>query len=364
MSLVGCGGHQSNGSAGGANGPTPGEYLWEFSLTDNNLYVATINESNGQLGTPVTSGGTACNSSGTIPSIAVSPSNKFVFVIDKCLASIHVYAMSGPGVVLTEIPQSPYYVSNDLDSIAIDPAGKFLYAVGTNPSAIFQVSVNGGTGELTSTSTTMITGDIRQVVTDPQGKFVFVNDLTDGKIFAFSVSSGSVSPVAGSPFTVPAGGMPVNLLTTGNGNFLYAPLIPSGIAAFAVNNGTGALSSVAGSPFSTTNQPFSFAIGGGGQFLYSVGGSSYAAIEGFSISGSGALTPLPGLPLPTPSSLSSIAAAASGNFLYATVQTATLSNSMILGFAIDSSTGSLTPLTTSPYSAAPFPIDAVSLKIP
>ena len=196
LGLASCGGGQSSGAGGrGANGPSAGEYLWGFSLIDPNLYISTINTSTGQVGTPTASGGTACNSLGTIPSIAVSPSNKFTFVVDKCIVSIHVYAMSGPGVVLQEIPESPYYVSNDLDSIAIDPSGRFLYAIGTNPGAIYQASVNASTGELSLNSTTMVSGDIRQVVVDPQSEFLFINDLGDGKILAYSGDTEPTAPL-------------------------------------------------------------------------------------------------------------------------------------------------------------------------
>jgi 6-phosphogluconolactonase (cycloisomerase 2 family) len=157
----------------------------------------------------------------------------------------------------------------------------------------------------------------------------------------------------------------VNLVITSDGKYLYAPLIPSGIAAFAVNRSTGALSNVAGSPFATTNQPFSLAIGAGGRFMYSIGGSSSNEIEAFTIDGSnGSLTALAGSPFAMPSQLGSLTVDGSGKFLYATVWASTLSESAILGFAIDPSTGSLTPLTGSPYSSAPFPVDAVTLNIP
>lgn len=374
LGLASCGGGQYGGSSGGggnggggggANPPTAGEYLWELSLTDGNLYIATVNQNTGQLGTPATSGGLACNSLGPIPSLAVAPSRKFTFVIDKCITSIHVYSVSGPGVVLQEIPQSPYYVSSALDSIAINPSGSFLYAIGS-PGVIYQMSVNASTGELTLNTPTTVNGDVRELIVDPQGKFAFVNDLTDGRVLAYSIGSdGSLSPVPGSPFAVPAGGLPVNLVITNDGSFLYAPLIPSGIAAFAVNRSTGTLSNVAGSPFATSNQPFSLAIGAGGKFIYSIGGSSNNAIQGFSIDGStGALAAVAGSPFVMPSSFSSLTVDASGRFLYATSQTAILSQSMIFGLAIDSSAGTLTTLTGAPYQAPPFPVDTVSLNIP
>jgi 6-phosphogluconolactonase len=367
IGLANCGGGQSSGSGGsGSNGPSAGEYLWGFSLTDPNLYISTINTSSGQLGTPTASGGSACNSEGTIPSIAVAPSNKFTFVIDKCIVSIHVYAMSGPGVTLQEIPESPYYVPNDLVSIAISPSGKFLYAIGMAPSAIYQVSVNGSTGELTLNSTTMVNGDIRQVVVDPQGESLFINDLTDGKILAYSIAGdGTLSPVSGSPFNVPANDQPENILIDSGGRFLYAPLIQGGIAAFAVNSSTGALSDITGSPFATSSQPFTLAIAPSAKFLYAIDGNSNNAIDAFTIdAGTGALTSIANSPFAAPSPLNSLTVDASGGFLYATVQTDMQGDSAFFGFSIDPSDGGLTGLATSPYPAPTFPVDAVSLKIP
>jgi 6-phosphogluconolactonase len=358
--VAGCG-----GSSSGSGGPTAGEYLWEFSLTDDGLFFSTVNASTGQLGAPTASGGIACNSLGTIPSIAVTPSNKFVFVIDKCFVGIHVYSMNGPSIALVEISQSPFSLPGLIDSIAIDSGGKLLYAIGAGPGAVYQLSINSSTGELTLLSTTMETADVREVVADPKGNFIFVNDLTGGRIFAYVGGRSSLSSVPGSPFTVPANGQPVNLILESNGSFLYAPLISGGIAAFAVNASSGGLSDVPGSPFPTSNQPFALATDSLGKFLYSIGGSSNHAIEGFSIdANTGALTAIAGSPFITPSSLSSLAVDPSGKFLYATVNSTTLPGSAILGFAIDGSSGSLSGLPTSPYSSPPFPVDVVSLNIP
>jgi 6-phosphogluconolactonase len=367
LGIASCGGGQSSGSGGGGpNGPSAGEYLWGFSLNDPNLYISTINTSTGQLGTPAASGGMACNSMGTIPSIAVTPSNKFAFVIDKCLVSIHVYAISGPGVVLQEIPGSPYYVSNDLDSMAIDPGGKFLYAIGTNPATVYQVAVNGSTGTLSLNSTTMVSGDIRQVVVDPQGKFLFINDLTDGQILAYSIGGDStLSPVSGSPFNVRANDQPYNMVIDSSGRFLYAPVIQGGIAAFSLNSSTGALADIAGSPFPTSNMPFTLAIAPSAKFLYSIGGSSNNAIDAFSLDAqTGALTSVAGSPFPAPNPLNSLTVDASGGFLYGTAQVDMQADSVFFGFSINPSNGSLTSLATSPYPAPAFPVDAVSLNIP
>jgi 6-phosphogluconolactonase len=362
----GTGGVEGGTGSGAATGPTSGEYLWEFSLSDEQLHIAAINTATGKLGANTASGGFACNSLGTIPAIAVAPSNKFTFVIDNCYASIHAYAMSGPGVALQEIPGSPYFVSNALSSIAIDPSGKFLYALGTNPAVIYQISMNTATGALTFTSTTMVSGDMRQVLADPKGKFLFLNDLTGGRIFSYSITSnGTPSPVSGSPFNLPANDQPENMVIDSGGRFLYAPVIQGGVAAFAVNSSTGALADVAGSPFPTSNQPFTLAITPSAKFLYSIGGASNNAIDSFSIDAeTGALASVTGSPFSAPNPLNSLAVDASGGFLYAAVQTSAQADSVLFGFAIHSSDGSLTALPTSPYPAPAFPVNAVSLNIP
>ncbi len=365
--ITSCGG-SSNGSGGGTGGgtggPSAGEYLWEFSLTDSNLYFSTVNSSTGQLGTPTLSEGIACNSLGTIPSIAIAPSNKFAFVIDNCFSGIHVYSMKAPGLSLGEILKSPYFFPSSVDSIAMDPSGKFLYAIGS-PGIIYQIPVNGSTGELSLATTTVEPADFREVVVDPSGKFIFVNDLTGGRIFAYLIVGASLSPVPGSPFIVPANGQPANFVMESNGKFLYAPLISGGVAGFAVNSSTGTLSDIPGSPFPTITQPFAVAADPSGRFLYSIGGNLNSSIEGFSLDTStGDLTAMVGSPFSTQSSLSSLVVDPSGHFLYATVQATTLPDSKIYGFAIDASNGSLTNLVTSPYPAPPFPVNLVSLNIP
>lgn len=356
-------------NSGGSGGSPAAEYLWEFSLTQQDLFIATIDSSTGQLGAPMPSGGIACNSTGPIPTLAVAPSKKFVFVIDECLTSIHTYSLSASGQ-LQEISKSPIFIPGDLESLEIAPTGNVLFAVGSNPDVIYELAINGGTGELTSRSTTMEAGaDARSAVMDPTGKFIYWNDLTGGRIFAYATGgNGPLSPLSGSPVTVPSGGRPSNVFMVG-GKFLYAPLISGGIAGFAVNSSTGGLTNIPGSPFPTTSNdpPPSVVVGPSGRFLYTVGGNLNTSVEGFSIDATtGALAMMAGSPFTTQATtgLGGLAVDNSGNFLYATVYATTLPSSTILGFAINASNGSLTALPTSPYPAAPFPVNVVGLSIP
>lgn len=361
LGIGSCGGGAS-GPGGGPGSPSAGEYLWEFSLTDQNLYFATVNSSTGQLGVPTASGGEACNSNGTIPTIAVTPSNKYAFVIDNCFSQINTYVINGPNISLGTA-QAPFSALGDLESVAIDPKGMYLYAIATNPQALYQIGVNGGSGELTLLSTVMESADIQVVVADPNGKFIYANDPTDGLILAYLVNGGSLSPVSGSPFTVPSSGQPIYLNMESNGKFLYAPLLSGGIAGFAIDSSTGALSDIPGSPFDTGNLPFTLASDPLGRFLYAID-NNLSSVEGFNIDATtGALTSVMGSPFNFASPVNSLAVDPSGNFLYATVNATTLADSMILGFTIDGSSGSISALATSPFPAPPFPTNVVSLNV-
>jgi hypothetical protein len=117
LGLVSCGGQPigpaSQSGGGGGNdvpvSPTPGEYLWELSKLDGNLYVSTIDESSGQLGNPQVAGSVPCQLRQR-NLVAFAPSRKFVFVIGQCdTGRIDIFSVNGPGVTLREIPQSPVY---------------------------------------------------------------------------------------------------------------------------------------------------------------------------------------------------------------------------------------------------------------
>jgi 6-phosphogluconolactonase len=362
LGIASCGGG-ADGPGGGPSGPSAGEYLWEFSDTDQGLYFASVNSGTGQLGVPTASGGDACNSEGTIPALAVAPSNKYAFVIDNCASLINTYVINGPSISLT-IAHKPLSGLGDLESVAIDPMGRYLYVIATGPGALYQLGIDSGSGELTLLSTVMESADIRVVVADPTGKFIYASDETGGQILAYLVNGGSLSPISGSPFTVPSSGQPIYLAMQSSGKFLYAPLLSGGIAGFSIDRSTGALSDIQGSPFDTGNLPFTLASDPLGRFLYAID-TNLSSVEGFKIDATtGALTLIVGSPLNLASPVNSLAVDPSGSFLYATVNATNLGSSMILGFTIDGSSGSITALATSPYLAPSFPTNVVSLNVP
>ncbi len=124
------------------------------------------------------------------------------------------------------------------------------------------------------------------------------------------------------------------------------------ISAYAINSTTGALQEVAGSPFATQGGfpgPSHLTIEPGGKFLYVGLGGTVSAnhfVAAFSVdSSSGALTPVPGSPFSAGKGSFNVAVDHTGKFLYAVN---TFDNN-VSGFAIDAATGALTPISGSPF---------------
>ncbi len=225
---------------------------------------------------------------------------------------------------------------------------EFFYANGYNELIL---------GFTLDTSTGLLTGPMAMpgplttfassatLAVSPSSKYLFAYDTQNEKVAAFSIdnSSGALTAIPGSPFALGVSGSPGGLAADPAGNFLYVADF-SGILGFSISS-TGALSALSGSPFSDSNSPFGLAITPSGTFLY--------ASEGYSISGfainptSASLSPIPGSPFPTLIYQTSYVTAVhpSGHFLFSS------SGDGIISWSIDSATGALTMVSGSPFSA-------------
>jgi len=251
------------------------------------------------------------------------------------------------------------------------PDGKFLYVVesGGPPATIQEISVNATNGSLTLGSPAAEQADLREVLIDPQGKFLYVNDLSGGRIFAYQINQtdGSLTAVAGSPYTLPAGALPQSIVMGGGEKFLYAeiysngPQEPGGIDAYSIDTTSGALALVSGSPFPTAqNETSGIGTDPTGGFVY-VSDFLSGAVEAYSVNASsGALSPVQGSPFAGGTEGGDLIVDTSGNYLYLT----DYENSSIYGFSRNPSTGALTALPGSPFPSVPQPVGLSVMNIP
>jgi 6-phosphogluconolactonase (cycloisomerase 2 family) len=204
----------------------------------------------------------------------------------------------------------------------------------------------------------------------PDGKFLFsVPQQTQGssQVYTFSVdtNTGALSQIAVttvSPSTTYEAAIgAVQVAPSGNYVFVASD---STIAAFSLNPQTGQLTPVSGSPFSIISQVTSFAMSPDGRFLYAAdcipptapGFFCDSALEAFSVNpNTGQVSAVGSQPLPASYTLPQVTVA--GSYVFAgTTTTQTLSSGgdsnvftgTINTFSADSSTGMLTPVSTTP----------------
>jgi 6-phosphogluconolactonase (cycloisomerase 2 family) len=224
---------------------------------------------------------------------------------------------------------------------------QFLYASDPLNSQLYGYSINPTSGALTMLGASPFsTGAITfpaQLASPQNTSLLYAADA--GRVDAFSVgSSGAITPVSGSPFAAAT-----NLLLTvdPSGEFLYTPLVapPGSIAAFTIGSG-GSLAAVPGSPFTIPGQTISNSLSAGivdtGSFVYEAL-SAANQIAAFSINSStGALTPVPTSPFSTTGTPTALLSAS--GFLYAAIDGA------VTAYSIDPSSGALTTASSSPFA--------------
>ncbi|MGA8142835.1 MAG: beta-propeller fold lactonase family protein [Candidatus Acidiferrales bacterium] len=259
--------------------------------------------------------------------LAVS-NNSFLYILDTSTTPAQVFGFviaHGNSGALAAITGSPFPLSEEIQgpaSIVADPLGRFIFVTNNSldflPSATdVHVLTIGQSGALTeaATSPTVVQSPDYVAVT-PSGAFVYVPDSTDGDIFIFSVdANGKLTGTIANPLIISNFNDFAHFAVVHpNGNFLLTANLQS-ISSFAIDpnplNG-GLLTEVAGSPYSPA------------------------------IAGDSQVAPL------------TLTLDASGKFLYVTPEGAAgnipgFASDNIIGFAIDTTGGILTPVPNSPF---------------
>jgi 6-phosphogluconolactonase len=231
---------------------------------------------------------------------------KFLYLPQKDSLTIQAFTIDQTSGALTAISGSPFATAG-ADSIASDPAGRFLFVGNDITGQISVFQVNATTGALVAASGSPFSAFnldfVHSLAVDGSGKFLYAGQgLPALPIYAFSINqnSGALAQVTGSPFGLSVadvrtdftGKFAIGLSRNTGDNHLYV---------FSINATTGALARVNNSPFATvTSTPLNLRIHPSSQFVYSFGvdsNNSSAAIEGFRLDPStGALTALAGSP--------------------------------------------------------------------
>ena len=342
-------------------GSTSNRYLYAAIPTSNEIVIFREDPASGGLiqlaGSPVTAGP-------GVQSLAMHPSGKFLYAANSGQNNVSAYTIASNGSI-TEMTRVNAGTAPTL--AAMDPSGNFLY-VGNSGSfdiSVFSIGASGAlspVSQCTSTGTCSATAPIGlsalNMAVAPSGNFLYVTGQgTQGYIEAFPLSQGILgTPVAGSPFTT--GTNPFGLaIASGTGNgFLYtANKLDNSISEFTINS-DGSLKQLSNSPIGETfTSPVSLAVDKTGKFLF-VANQGNGNLVGYSIGSDGSLQLVSGSPFITGTQPNVLAADPGGNFIFVGYGS---SSSSINSFSLDTSTGTLTSVATYSASGAGAPTSMV-----
>jgi YVTN family beta-propeller protein len=170
------------------------------------IYVFSV--SSGTL-TPV---GSPFHVANGVSTVAVDPAGKFLFAPDPSTNTISVFAIQSGG---TLSPGPGAFATGTAPvAAATDSTGGFLYVANSGSGNVSQFSINSSTGALTALATPTISAGTSPafVVIDPDGKFVFVANEGSNSVTEFLINADGTLTVTSN--TIQVGGPPRSLWLT------------------------------------------------------------------------------------------------------------------------------------------------------
>ena len=277
-----------------------------------------------------------------------STSNRYLYVAIPGTNQIVIYREDPNSGILTQLAGSPITAGSAVESILMHPSGKFLITANAGEGDVSLYTI-AATGALTEASRTQVGTSPTLLAMDSTGSFLYVGNSGSNNISVFSInaksSPPSLTPVAGSPFSI--GMTPLNIKVSSSGNVLYVTGtgIPAGfIEAFSVNQGV--LSVISGTPFVTGTGPYGLAISSSGGFLYTANKLDNSVSE-FTVNADGSLQQFPNSPIGEQfAGPVAMLIDKSGKYMFVANQGSTNVSAYSIG-----SDGALNLLTNSPFAS-------------
>ena len=181
---------------------------------------------------------------GSQPQQGIAVTTQYVYVSNLASNDVSAYHFDASTGALTPLAGSPFTLAPagaGPESLAINPAGTFLFTANMNSDNVSAFSVNAD-GSLTAVpGSPFAAGRSPQyLVTDRTGSHLFVVNVSDTSVTSYSiVGNGALTPIASSG----TGFVPEGLVVDASNKFLYVANCGDGtLSAFAINSdGTLAL---------------------------------------------------------------------------------------------------------------------------
>jgi 6-phosphogluconolactonase (cycloisomerase 2 family) len=258
---------------------------------------------------------------------------------------------------------SPFNTSSYPKSIIVNPTSRFAYIANYNNGEVTCYTINPESGALAPIGSPVTAGaGVSSLAVHPSGKFLYSVNLLADNLSAFSIdqSSGTLTFIA----NYPLGYQPQKIVVDPTGRFLYVTVYLASegkeVAVFSIDSVTGALTkltSIDGTNAAVDSGVMGIAIHPNGKFLYLTfwNNSTGILVQAITLNTStgGYLTgqatrKYTNIPSVTNNS-EVIEIDPTGKFLYI----AMYSEKKIAIYAINQSTGDLTPASGSPFQLWP-----------
>jgi 6-phosphogluconolactonase (cycloisomerase 2 family) len=227
--------------------------------------------------------------------IAVDPTGRYLYAV-SCGNNYVSQFTIGSGGLLSAMATPNVAVGQCPSTVSVDASGKYVYVISMLTAQIFQFAIGGG-GSLTALTPAWVVPYNWQttMVLDPSGRFLYA---ADSIICQFDLSAGgllsSVSKCAGTSWVISS------MAVSPQGTYLYSVDVIAGtVAVFTIDPSSGnltALSPVGSFSFGAGGRTSGVAVDPNGKYVYALKGISnsfpVACIAQFSVGWSGALTAL------------------------------------------------------------------------
>lgn len=190
-----------------------GDLLYVANAAQGTIAVLTIG-AKGVLGyapgSPFSAGAGA-----TPTSIVAESTGRFVYAADPAQNAVLAFSVQSNGT-LSPISGSPFPSGTQTSAVAVDPQGALLFAANTGANSVSAFGIDSKSGVLGQVSgSPFATGGAgpSALAVNSNTTVVYVTDQGTHDIAALGIqSNGALTPIAGSPFPVAAGGTAITLV--------------------------------------------------------------------------------------------------------------------------------------------------------